>query len=587
MKENVELVMQGVSLSKGIAMGSPYFPPVQKEEPIPAFAIAQGDVDQEITRYRNALFSSRKDLETLQDHLITKGSSEAITIIDTHIQMLEDPVMTTDVEEKIRTSNQNTEFAFTSVITEYKSRFSKNANALFLQRLADVTDLSQRVLGHLIPNRKPNLVEIPESPIVFSSEILPSDTAFAEAHSFLGIVTETGGMTSHAALIANAKGIPFVTGIDISQVKEFSPSWVIVDGFEGKLILNPDQETIDLYKKKVRKLIQQDRKLAKESLLSAQTKEGKEIPVFANIGSIADLDILEKQGSAGIGLLRTEYFLLQNRNLLHSEKLQYNLYHRCLEAANGSPVVIRVFDLGGDKFPDLVYQKEKESNPFLGCRGIRFLLQNQEILRTQFRAILRVAVHGEVRVLLPLISDKQEIVQTRKIWESVKKEMLLEERKIRGDIPIGSMIEVPSAALTADILAKESDFFSIGMNDLVQYTLAADRSNSTIDHLHDPFHPSLLRMIQTVVKEGKMQKIPISLCGEIAYKPIFVPLLLGLGITHFSCPPRYIPMIKKIVRKCSMEEAKKNAEQILQFSASEQIRDFLMKQYGKILPKDL
>ena len=586
MKDEREIHLQGISLSKGIALGIPYFLPVIQEDDVPEFSIAKGDIDNEIARYRNALLFSRKDLETLQDHLILEGSSEAVTIIDTHIQMLEDPIITSQVEEKIRESNQNTESVFTSIITEYKRRFSKNTDPIFRQRFADVTDVTQRVLGHLIPERKTNMVHIPENSIIFSQEISPSDTAAAQVDYVMGIVTEVGGSTSHAALIAKAKGIPFVTGIEISKIQEYQNCFIIVDGFKGKLIINPRPETLAEYKKIIKKLITQEKRLEKESKLCAKTIDGEKVHVLANVGSAADLDMLMKYGAGGIGLVRTEYFLLQNRNFLLSEKLQYSMYKRCIEKAAGLPVVIRIFDLGGDKFPDLVYYKEKEVNPFLGCRGIRFLLKNQEILKIQFRAILRAAVHGDVQILLPLISDVREVLETKKILENVKKEMIAEEVEIREDIPIGCMMEVPSAVLTCDILAKECDFFSIGTNDLVQYTLAVDRANPAVHNLHDPFHPSMLRMIQMLVHESKVHNKKLSVCGEVAYKPLFIPLLLGLGILHFSCPPRYISLVKKIVRKCSLQETSQDAKEALQLSTSQQIYEFIRKKYGKVFPEE-
>lgn len=579
-----EIHIQGVSLSKGIAIGLSFFLQRSEPESVPEFSVSVSDVDREIARYRKALFSSCKDLESIQNHLRKEGSSEAVTIFDTHIQMLHDPMITMNVEEKIREEGQNTEAAFTSVITEYKNRFSKTTDSFFLERLADVTDVSKRVLGHLTSTKKTQIQKIPEGSIIFAAEVSPSETAEAHSQVVVGIVTEVGGPTSHAAMIANAKGIPFITGIDMKQVKDHPLQLMIIDGFQGKLILNPLPETLSTYKKMKKQLSSQEEEIERDANLHAETEDGHGVHVLANIGCISDLEGLTRQGAGGIGLVRTEYFFLQNRSFLLSEQKQYLTYVKCIEKAEGLPVVIRVFDLGGDKFSDASFSKE--DNPFLGCRGIRFLLRNKEIFKIQFRAILRAAIHGDVHILLPLISDVKEVMQAKEIFENVKEEMLCEEETIRGDIPFGCMIEVPSAVLTSDILAKQCDFFSIGTNDLLQYTLAFDRTNPAVHSLHDPFHPSLLRMISHLVKEAKKQKKRVSICGEIAYKPFFIPLLLGLGIIHFSCPPRYIPHVKKVIRKCNLKESTKLAQKCLKMSTSTQIYEYLSQRYRGEIPED-
>ncbi len=581
-----EIRLQGAPLSKGIAIGVPFFlhAPII-EENIPEFSIAVSEIDNEIDRYRRALFSSRKDLEELQNNLVKEGSSEAVGIIDTHIQMLDDPMMTVHMEERIRQTHQNTEAVFHSVIRDYQKRFSKHTDAVFQERLTDVMDLSKRILNHLNHVKKTPIQDIPPNSIVFAKEIVPSDTAAAQASRVMAIVTQIGGGTSHAALIARAKGIPFVASIDVKLIQDIKGKCIIVDGVSGDVIINPTPETLAKYRKLKSRLQAKEKLLQKNSNFCAKTIDGYSVQVMANVGSMHDLDLLDKHKASGIGLVRTEYFFLQDSHFLLSEKEQCASYEKCIEKAAGLPVIIRVFDFGGDKFPDLFFSKEKEANPFLGCRGIRFLLKNKEILKIQLRAILRASVKGDVRILLPLVADITEIREIKKVLGEVTKELSLQNEPYKL-VPMGCMVEVPSAAMMADILAKEVDFFSIGTNDLMQYTLAIDRSNPSIEYLHSPIHPSLLRMIKMLIVEAKFQNKPVSICGEIASNPLFVPLLLGLGIRCFSCPPRYISVVKQMIRKCYVIEAYQAAQDALAFGTSEEIYGFLKEKYARIVPDE-
>lgn len=582
-----EIRLQGAPLSKGIAIGVPFFLPSVLEELVPEFSIPLSAIDDEIARYRRALFSSRKDLEHLQNHLTTEGSSEAVGIIDTHIQMLDDPMMTTHMEEKIRQMNRNTEAVFHSVIHDYKKRFTKHNNPVFQERLTDVMDLSKRILNHLNPTKRSSMEEIPLNSILIAHEMVPSDTAAAQATRVMAIITQIGGNTSHAALIARAKGIPFVASIDVKYFQNHEGQCVIVDGRSGDIIINPSSETLSKYRKLKSRLQAKETLLQKRSSVVAETIDGHQVHVMANVGNFQDLDSLHLYGAGGIGLVRTEYFFLQNSNFLLSEKEQYEAYLKCLEKAKDTPVIIRIFDFGGDKFPDLFFSSEKEVNPFLGCRGIRFLLKNQEILKIQLRAILKAARHGDIRILLPLIADVSEVILLKKILQDVVLELELQGEEFQRKVPVGCMVEVPSAVLISDILAKEVDFFSIGTNDLMQYTLAVDRSSPAVDYLHFPIHPSLVRMIKMLVVEAKYQNKPLSICGELAANPLFVPLILGLGVRYFSCPPRYISAVKQVVRKCYLVETYHTAQEILTLSTAEEIQSLLMQKYGRILPQEI
>lgn len=576
MQNDPEVRFRGFSVSEGIAIGSPYFLPSLEKE-IPVFPITAGEVDGEIARYRTALFSSREDLQRIRTTLIREGSGVAATIIDTHIQMLEDPIMTTHMEEKIRQMLQNTESVFHAVISDYEERFSHHTDAFFKEKIVDVMDLAQRVLAHLYPNRQGSLSCVPLQSIVFAKELIPSQTAAAQGYQVCGLVTQAGGGNSHAALIARAKGIPYVTSIDIAQLEKISSKCVIVDGQTGEVIFNPTAETLDKYKQRKTCLKTSLQLLQKEVNYETETMDGCPVQVFANIGSVDDLDHFHQFGAEGIGLFRTEYLFFRHKKLLSSEQEQYNAYLELIENLQGLPVVIRVFDIGGDKNPELFAGGEKEPNPVLGCRGIRFLLRHREVFKTQVRAILRAAVHGDVRILLPLISDVRELEESLALIQKVGESLEIQGIPFKKNIPVGSMIEVPSAVLVCDVIAKESDFLSIGTNDLVQYTLGIDRSNPAMSEFYYPVHPSVIRMIKMVGIEAKRQNKSVSICGEIASNPLFIPLLLGLGIDQFSCSPRYIPIVKRAIRQTSLLNAFELAQQVLRLNSSMEVSKVLFE----------
>jgi phosphoenolpyruvate-protein phosphotransferase (PTS system enzyme I) len=566
-----EIHLQGSPVSDGIAIGFPYFIS-SHEEDLPEFPITAREVEEEIERYRRALFSSREDLERLQHDLAEEGSSEAVSIIGTHIQMLDDPLITTHMEEKVRQMRKNVETVFQSVITDYKKRFSKTTDSFFQQRLADVKDLSKRILGHLRPGQQSYLDDIPPNSILFIRELIPSDTASIQATRVSAVVTQTGGGTSHAALIARAKGIPFVASVDVQALQKAKGKCVIVDGMSGDVIVNPSSSTLEKYQKLQSRLKKQYRALEDETHFVAETADGYPVQIFANVNNLSDVDLLHQHGAAGIGLFRSEYFFLQDGSLFASEEQQYGLYLQLIEKAAGLPVVIRVLDLGGDKLPR---ESQPGQNPVLGCRGIRFLIKHHEIFRIQLRALLRAAVHGDVSILLPLISDVGEVIETKRLMEEVKQELRQENLPFKDRIPLGCMLEVPSAILMTDRLAEECDFFDIGTNDLIQFTLGVDRQNPETSDFYFPAHPSVIRMVRLSVLEAKRSEKPITICGEIASNPLFTPLLLGLGVDRFSCAPRFIPVIKKVIRQCNLVETYDLAQRILQMKTSAQITQLL------------
>ncbi len=579
MKSQEEIQIRGFPVSEGIAIGIPFFlQPIEKE--LPAFDISLKEVDEEIARYRSALFSSREDLTHLRNHLAMEASDDAATIIDSHISMLDDPLMTVHMEEKIRQTLQNPESVFQSVMKDYEKRFSQTTNPFFQERLVDVMDLAKRVLGHLCPCKGNSLAGVPFNSIVFTKELIPSHTAAAEHCRVSAFVTQSGGGNSHAALIARAKGIPYVACIDIASVQNISTRSVIVDGQTGDVIFNPKPATIEKYKQRKTRLKTSQQLLQKELQYEAETMDGCSIQVFANIGNINELENLQQLGAEGVGLFRTEYLFFQYRELITSEEDQYHAYVKLIHSVGNLPIVIRVFDVGGDKNPELFPDEEKEPNPVLGCRGIRFLLRHREIFKIQLRALLRAAIYGDVRILLPLISDLNELETSRALINEVAHALSLEGIPHNRNVPVGCMIEVPSAVLICDCLAEKSDFLSIGTNDLVQYTLGIDRSNPAMSDFCYPAHPSVLRMIKMVNTEAKRYGKSVTICGEIASNPLFVPLLLGLGVDQLSCSPRYIPIVKRAIRQTSLLGAYELASRVLRLNSTMEVSQVLMEAYN-------
>jgi phosphotransferase system enzyme I (PtsI) len=561
-----EFRLQGCGVSEGIAIGYLFFLPSCSEDLIPEFSVEEAILEEEVTRYYLALDKSREDLLFLKFRLEKEGSQEALEIIQSHIQMLQDPLITVHVEERIRSFQKNAESIFSAVIREYEKKFSKIKDPFFQQRIVDVLDLSKRILDHLSGNQRFNLLEIPQNAIVFAKELVPSHTAAIQASRVGAFITQQGGGSSHAALIARAKGIPYVSSIDISVLQEVGHGRVIVDGKTGEVIFYPLLVTLKKYQelktrfKTTYKLLQQDLHPITE------TMDGYPVHIYANAGSVIDLEEMHACRPEGVGLFRSEYLFLEKNTVFLSEEEQFEAYSKVVEKTKGLPIVLRVFDVGGDKNPDMFLEYEKEPNPVLGCRGIRFLLRHPIVLRTQLRAMMRACKDIDAKILLPLVSDIQEVFEAKKILQEVQEE--LQQAGLIGDriFPIGCMIEVPSAAFLCDAIAKEVDFLSIGTNDLVQYTLGMDRSSPAMKDFFYPAHPSVIRMIKMVVMEAKKQNKPIAICGEMASSPVFIPLLLGLGLSEFSCSPRHIPLIKRAVRRCSLLDTFKLAQRILQMS---------------------
>lgn len=582
MSQAEEVILRGLPISKGIGVGAPIFFASADDE-VPEIPISKKEIDKEIERYRRALLLSRQDVENLQKMSLHEGPPEIVAILGTHLEMLQDPLMTTVMEEKIRDLQRNTESIFQHLIEEYKQRFITLQDHYFQERVRDLIDVSRRILGHLRPLDRVKMTEIPHNSVILAHELVPSETIEANGTYVSAFVTAAGGITSHAAIIARAKGIPYVANVDIKILKRIELQSMVVDGSQGIVIINPNRKTLKKFHEIKKGHLETYRLINSSSHLKGETIDGYEVKIFANLENPKDVDLLLKNGASGVGLFRSEYLFL-SKKLFPSEEEQFQIYRRMVKTLKSKPLVIRVFDIGGDKKIDMLptspdawyfHAIGPELNPALGCRAIRFLLRYPEILNRQLRAILRASAYGDVHVLVPMVSDVSELRYVRQKIAEIQDELTRKGIKTAKQIPIGCMIEVPSSAIMCDALVQEADFLSIGTNDLVQYVLAADRSNPNISDLYFSTHPSILRLIRMVVASANQFRKPVILCGESAADPTMIPILLGLGIREFSVAARHIPLVKHTIRKWRIVEACRLAEMALQFTAAQELKHFL------------
>jgi phosphoenolpyruvate-protein phosphotransferase (PTS system enzyme I) len=571
-----EIRLRGATICPGIAIGTP-FVYTCPQDVVPHFTIPEEDVDNEIARYHAALERSEADIKKLRAKLEAEGAVEGAAIIEAHLHMMRDPILTEEVEQEIRATRQNVEHVFQRAIDNYADKFRALDDPYFRERLNDLNDIGRRLMAQLQLIVRAPLADAPEQAIVFAHELTPSDTAEADTNRINAFVTRVGGDTSHAAIMAKAKGIPYVARVDFRGVTDFTQGTVVVDGRNGEVILNPSAATLSKYRELQKAHALHFRRFEALGSLASETIDGYQVCLSANIEMFNELELLKTYGGSGIGLFRSEYILTARRNF-PSEEEQFLIYKRIAESLEGKPVTIRTFDVGGDKFRELPVVQAEE-NPFLGCRAIRLMLKEHEAFKVQLRAILRATAHGNVRILFPMVSGLPELMEAKGYVRQAMEELRKEGISFNEEVPIGCMIEVPSAAITCDVLARECDFMSIGTNDLVQYSLAVDRDNQQMSYLYTPAHPSVLRLIKMIVSEGNRNGIPITLCGEMAADPRFTPLLLGLGVHELSVSARYLPIVKNAIRATSIVRATQLAERVLAMPTSMEVLDTLIQHY--------
>ena len=577
-----ELVLKGIPAASGIAYG-PAFILDNQEFIVPKRAIAADEVESEIARFEEALGQTRREIHILKEKIDQDMGSQHAQILDAHLLVLDDPMLREQVAQGIRKNKTVAEYVFVTVIKSYVKVLSKIQDEYLRERSSDVNDIAKRVLKHLLDENKwHDLDHLQDALMLVAHDLSPSDAVNMYNKKIMAFVTDIGGRTSHTAIIAKSLGVPAVLGLKDATLRITNGDFLIVDGQKGLVIVNPTGQTKEMYAKEQSKIAASLERLEDLKELPAQTMDGKRVFILANLELSTEIQNLQKYGAEGVGLYRTE-FLYMNRLDLPSEQEQFEAYKRVVETLAPRPVTIRTLDLGGDKFISSV-QIPREMSPFLGMRAIRFCLERPDIFKTQLRAILRASAFGRIQMMYPMISGVGELRQANAILNDVKRNLRDEHISFDDQMKVGVMIEVPSAVMMADLLAKESSFFSIGTNDLIQYTLAVDRVNEKTAHLYEPTHPGVLRMIQKAIEAGHNEGIHVGLCGEMASDPVLAFLLLGLGLDEFSMSPSSILTVKKMIRGLRFSDVKRVTEEAMELSTGQEIEEHVSARLRQLLP---
>jgi len=555
-----ERVFQGTAVAPGIAEGKVLIH-FQEEESIPFRDLQDHELDAEVARFEGALLATRKEILELQERLAHSAGASDAGIFDAHLMVLEDPSLIDEVIKGVRKEKHNAEFVFQGVIHKFIKTLSAIDDPYLRERAIDLEDVARRVIRHLLGKSGQRLAGHDRNHIIVADELTPSDTATLNRDNVAGFITEKGSKTSHVAIMARSLGIPAIVGLEGICTELENGSLILIDGYSGKIFLNPAPSTHLTYQAiaEEKELVEEGLEVLRES--DSTTLDGRHIVLAANIELPEELDEVEACGADGIGLYRTE-FLYFNRTTPPDEEEQYAVYRRVAEKINPQPVIIRTLDIGGDK-PTECLDLGHEQNPFLGCRAIRFCLNNPEIFKTQLRAILRAGVHGNLKMMFPMISGIEELFHAKVLLAEAAQELTAQGVPHKKDIELGIMIEVPSAALMADVLAHEVQFFSIGTNDLLQYLMAVDRGNERIAHLHDPSNPAVVRILKTIVDGAHAAGIWVGVCGELAGDIEFTPLLVGLGIDELSASAALVPRVKKAIRSLDVTACREIVERAL------------------------
>lgn len=567
----------GVKASAGIAIGKVFLLANPK---LAITTMSIEDPQAEVQRFQDALAKAKADLEGIASHVEKEMGADKADIFKAHLLVLEDPELVDTIQGKIESDRVNAESALDEVSQGFIQLFEQMDNEYMRERAADIRDVTKRVLSYLLGVEFATPAHLTEEVIVVAEDLTPSDTAQLDRRYVKGFVTDIGGRTSHSAIMARSLEIPAVVGTrEITRLTAAS-STAIVDGHEGIVLLDPTDEEIAFYQRKQKEYDQEKTELLKLVHQKTVTTDQQHVELAANIGSPQDLAGVLANGAEGVGLFRTE-FLYMGRENFPTEEEQYLAYQQVLAQMEGKPVVIRTLDIGGDKQLSYLDMPE-ELNPFLGFRAIRLCLDNQELFRTQLRALLRASVSGNLKIMFPMIATLEEFREAKSILEEEKRGLLEKGIAVSEQIEVGIMIEIPAAAMMADQFANEVDFFSIGTNDLIQYTMAADRMNERVAYLYQPYHPAVLRLIHLVIKAAHEKGKWVGMCGEMAGDPIAIPILLGMGLDEFSMSAVSILPARGQLGRMSKEEAAKHTTTILSMSSSQQVEEFVRRTFHQL-----
>ncbi|HBF39466.1 MAG TPA: phosphoenolpyruvate--protein phosphotransferase [Firmicutes bacterium] len=565
--------MKGIPVSAGIAIAKAVVIN-EKHIQVPQRNIV--DVQAEIRRFTQGVGQAKLQIIAIQKAALEETDHDRAAIFGAHLLMLEDPEFLKQIESKMREEKVNAEYALQMTVDSYMTAFQGIEDPYLRERSADLKDVSDRMLRILLCEEKVSGLSIHEDSIVVAHDLSPSDTAQLDRKYVMGFITELGGPTSHTAIIARTLDIPAVVGLPGVSDHIQNGDQVIIDGESGEVLLNPAPPIINEYRDKQRSFIKMKQDLLQLKDAPVESKDGRKIQLAVNIGHLNDIKLGLENGAAGIGLFRSEFLFMEQKGL-PSEDLQFEAYRKALALMDGKPVIIRTLDIGGDKKLDYL-PISQELNPFLGYRALRLCLDRQDIFKTQLRAILRASMAGNLKVMFPMVSGLEELRKARQIANEVQQELIAEGIDLNSNIEWGIMIEIPSAAVISDILAPEVDFFSLGTNDLIQYTLAVDRTNEKVAALYEPYHPAVLRLIKMVAQNAHQAGKWVGICGEMASDIQLLPVLIGLGLDELSVGPSAVLKVKKAIRSLDFQRAQIIAKEALQFKTAAEVKHYLTDQ---------
>jgi len=575
-------VFKGIPVSPGVVIGRAFVLDYADER-VPYRTVPEEEVQRELQRFKDAIATATCDLAQLRDRTAKELGPEPAKIFEFHLGLLHDASLVNPIRERIRESRVTAEYAVAEAFRKLADQFRNMGNEVFRQKANDVLDLDRRLLGVLIGQSYSRLQHVREPMIVIAHELTPTQAASIERSKVLAFATDAGGRTSHTSIVARAMDIPAVVGCQHVSQNLNEGDTLIVDGDRGLVILRPDQDTLDQYETYREAMTSFRVGLREFARLDAVTTDGTRIFLMGNIEFPDEIDALHENGADGVGLYRTEFLYLTSLEA-PSEEVQFENYRRCVELMQGKPITIRTLDLGADKYTQ-EQQEEPERNPFLGCRGIRYCLQNLPIFKRQLRAIMRASAFGKLKIMFPLITNTMELRQAKLVLNDVMEELDEEGIEFDRSVETGMMVEVPSAALMAKIFAREVSFLSIGTNDLIQYTLAVDRGNERVANLYTGANPALLQLIKQTIRAGKHYQIETSICGEIAGEVTYTMLLIGFGLRTLSLVPSQIPQVKRLIRSVDIGQCERLARKVGSFDSERQILQYLREQTRTVLPE--